>query len=201
MIKDLEYVNKFKRCSNITLDPEFPHTFLIAGIFQNIKLLDISNTNIKYVDFSTCSNLTHLTCSNSQLKILDVFQHPSLKSIIAKDMPQLHFACVQYCDKLQQIKISSLVSYSLDLTHCETIKDVDASDSALIDINVQSCYLLRVLNISNTKIHSLDLLDCKRVQEIYCQNTPLRIFKIKTLKKLKKIDLRNTNIHDSCSLQ
>lgn len=179
----------------VKISPEAHYKFLdVSAFYPRVRTLDISDTQIEQIDISHCSHLTDLTCSRSQLKILDVFNHPRLKTITAKDMPKLHNVYIQECKALTDVIINSNVRLNMDFTGCVKLNHVDASKSKLADICLHECRNLKILDCSYTNLVYLDLNHNPLIQLINISRTPIYLLKIKQCHNLQHLFMRGTNI-------
>lgn len=162
--------------------------------FAYVRILDISDTSINKIDISGCRHLAQLICSGSHIRMLDVFDHPSLREVTAKNMPFLHNVYLQDCNHLKNINISSQSNLDIDLRGCINLEIVEASKSKLIDICLFECESLKFVDFSNTYLTYLDLNQSPLIRFVNVSNSPLRNLKINKCHNIQHLFMRKTFI-------
>lgn len=168
--------------------------FDASAFYPKVQTLDISDTHIQMIDISRCNKLTELICSRSHLRILDVFNHPTLRKITAKDMPALHNVYLQECTNLTEVTVTSNTRFDMDLRGCVNLTYVNASKSELIDICLFECAKLTFLDCSYTNLLYLDLDQNPLLKFINVSRTPISVLKIRNCSNLQHLFIRGTNI-------
>lgn len=184
-----------KEKHKVQIVPDPSRTFVdLANGFTHIRILDISCTFITQIDISRCRHLTDLICSGSSIRVLDIFDHPVLENVTAKDMPYLHNAFIQYCRKLKHVNISSKKYLDMDLRGSPNLQMVEAEKSKLFDICLYECDNLKFIDVSHTHLKFLDLDQCPRVKFVNVSNSLIRHLYINQCHELQHLFMRNTLI-------
>lgn len=166
----------------------------VAAFYPRARTLDISDTHIHQIDISGCKHLTDLICSRSHIKMLDVFNHPSLRIVTAKDMPQLHNLYLQECKNLREVNVTSKIRFYMDLRGCSKLYYVSASKTKLVNICLHECESLTFLDCSHTSLIQIDLNQNPLLHFVNLSNTPMFKMKMKYCHYLQHIFVRGTNI-------
>lgn len=165
-----------------------------ANSFAFVRILDISDTTIHKIDISGCRHLAHLICSGSLIRMLDIFDHPSLREVTANNMPFLHNVYLQECRHLQNINVSSQSRLDMDLRGCTNLQIVEANKSKLINICLFECESLKFVDFSNTYLTYLDLNQSPLIRFVNVSNSPLRNLKINKCHNIQHLFMRKTFI-------
>ena len=143
-------------------------------------------TALTYLDCEDCaitelpgvenmSNLQTLWCRNNQLTILFANYLSKLKNLRASGNTNLTQLQSRHCDL-----------YSLDVTGCTALNDLNCSDNASLTsiTGLSTCTALTNLSVEYCALTSLDVTFCPGLQTLYCYHNNLSELDVSGLRQL-----------------
>jgi hypothetical protein len=131
----------------------------------NVNCLNISNTIIKYIDFSYLSDLVYVTLTNNEIEHID--------------MPKI--------SKIFDLNISNNNISSIDLSNAVNLFMLNISDTSISMLDVHNCTKLEKLIASNTKISNHNIILPNSIKFLDVSDTelttlPTNITRLRTLR-------------------
>ena len=161
------------------------NTINFNGTEDKITYLDISDTNVKDLDWSKFTNLKTLKINGTSIENLDVSKCLSLETL---DMGNTNIANI---DLSNNVNLSSL-----NITGNSVLITLDVSNTQLSELDIESATQLQTLNIKNTNISNLDVSGKDELVSLEAANTNITSLDVSNHSELKYLSL-----YDSMQLE
>ena len=145
-----------------------------VSVCPNLQTFYCNANNLKTLDVSHNSKLTHLDCNNNPLSFINL-GNIKIKSFNLD------------ADNDERLGLKVGKSKSLQVKS-ETLAALDVSGNSLIDIDISQCPNLVNLSCANNQVQNLNYANCP-LEELNVSNN-----------QLKELDLRNLNITDQSNV-
>lgn len=111
---------------------------LNMGGISGLQYLDFSYTNIEKVDLTYLADLSELFCINTNLKTLDIYGCPNLKSLDCSDNPEFD-GVLDFSNSLNlQVLICNNSNITtLDLSNCVSLYDLYCCYNSISELNLE----------------------------------------------------------------
>ena len=176
---------------------------------RNLKML-MAHIFATSINLDGCDALEYLDVSNSNLRSIDLSNHPKLKNFICKNSNLLSVN-LSGCKKLTAVCVGDSKVKDLNLNGCTMLKTVNFDPEGgyyepkmrnqLETINLSGCINLEGLIVKYNNLVSLDLSDCSNLVNLFCQGNKLSNIKWPvnskieylncSFNKLENLDLSN----------
>ena len=191
-LKGVEYFEKVTDldCANndlVTLDVSALKLLRTLNVYNNKSLTSLKIkgcTNLRELTCSDCVNLPSsditsnnmlkkLTCSNMNLKSLDLSQMRYLEYLYCKGNEELKTLDVSNCRNLGIMDCSNNALKSLDVSNCSSLTYLYLQDNQILE-ELKLNNTIHSVEITNNKISKLDLSGCNSLAVLMCSETGIK---------------------------
>ena len=117
---------------------------------RDLQSLTLKNLGATYLNLLNQPQLQNLTLDGSALESLDLSEAVSLGSLSIND-------CYYLTDLTASPDSGMSALGYISMNNCAALKNIDLSNTSLVDLDLTQCTYLEYLNISNSTIHTVDL--------------------------------------------
>lgn len=175
-------------------------TEILSGVkiikAQSLKLLDISFSGLKNIEFADCPSLEALILEGN-----NKMEKPDFSSL--KDLKQLNIAGTKIQDmdfsifpRLEYLDISSVNLKALDISKNLELKELYCENSGLTDLDLTKNMKLNLLNCRANKLTDLILFQNKELKHLDCGKNELDKLLVSLNTRLKKLHCDENKIGD-----
>lgn len=137
----------------ISFEPPINITSIDFSMNIQLKEMNISSGNrrdgkLKYLNVSSCKNLTQLECNDNPITTFDVSN----------------------CSKLESLCCCNNRLTTLDVSNCKDLIDLNCSENQLISLDVSNCSKLKWLDCYDNRLTTIDISKNTALQRLDCRN-------------------------------
>lgn len=151
--------------------------------FKHLKTADIQGSYAS-LDLSSNMELETLNCFSKSLKELKVPQTSTLKYLDC-DYGQLTELDLSGCTGLEYISLSDNKIKELDVSNCSELTKLFCDDNELTVLNISGCFKLTELHCEKNMLTELNLSACADLHSLVCMENKLTSLDVLIVPNLK----------------
>jgi len=179
----------------------YEHEFAAGALTHKFVVSEADNSTL-YINATDKNSITSLDVSDNSLMYLDVSGNKKLATLNFSGNSNL---MTLHCSDaaLKSLDVSRLFKLEELACHDNPLVTLNASSTALTNLNVSGitsltslnvsgCNALKVLDCSNTGLTTLNVSGLSALYELECSYTPLKSLNVSGCTDLKRLDCNNT---------
>lgn len=166
-------------CEHEYLDTQSSYSIKIYSSNTSIFKLEISDTDLLYLDVSPNINLEEIIMQNANLVSLDISKNLMLTNVVIQKS-SLSTLDVSHNVNLRSLLLDSCQLTSLDVSNNLLLERLSCKGNLLEKLNVSDLPQLWYLDCQDNQITQLNLTNATALNSLYCSNNLLSVIDLKT---------------------